>query len=270
MGRSKFHKVPPVNPTHADLRAAVRRFAHAVATVFGSAGSATWECESNAILRGLVGGAGSQYLGTPKAELHFRWAGFVQADAEVLNQLLMGNHESLGHMRDTYREARRIAECLRSTRDSEDAVRVVADYLEEFRETVWCAPVHPKSGPVARVTGLRVVPNTSPVRYAVDALSPPKTWWLALRRAADRLRTVGGSFPLVLNDLQKDILAALDGRAMSQAALESHLEKDRRQLHRPTGLGDLRARGLVRLQRGVGYYRPDRPPPELVPLALGA
>lgn len=256
-------QAPPVDPTHKDLRAEVGRFIDAVEKVFGCTGSATWECESNALLRALVGRAKSQYLGTPKAELHFRWAGFTLADAEVLNQVLMGTHESLGHLRDAYREARRIAECLRSTRESEDVVRVVADYLEEFRETVWCAPFHPKSGPVVRVTGLQVIPNTSPVRYSVDAVGPSHQWLSALNRAANRLSKLNTPDEFVPTPLQRAILEALDGSAMKQAALERALKTNRRVLHRPTGLIDLFDSGRVCKHRRLGYYRPDRPPSEL-------
>jgi hypothetical protein len=74
-------------------------------------------------------------------------------------------------------------------------------------------------------------------------------------------RTEPGFVP---TPVQAAILKVLDGRALRQAELERETGYDRRQLQRETGLGRLRGRGMVRLNRRIGFYRPDAPPPGFV------
>jgi len=67
-----------------------------------------------------------------------------------------------------------------------------------------------------------------------------------------------------LRPLQKQILVALDGRAMKKMELAKAVcgsEDYGNYLYRPGGLMELREKGLVDLKRGVGFFRPDRPPP---------
>jgi hypothetical protein len=68
----------------------------------------------------------------------------------------------------------------------------------------------------------------------------------------------------LFTDLQKAILEALDGTALTQSKLEDVTKVDRGQLQRENGLKGLMKRGLVKNQRAgrVGYYRPDAPPPD--------
>jgi hypothetical protein len=62
------------------------------------------------------------------------------------------------------------------------------------------------------------------------------------------------------NRLQRLILAALEGEALSKNVLRQVVGK---RIFGKHGLGLLRKRGLVRFHQRYGYYRPDRPPPEL-------
>lgn len=66
-----------------------------------------------------------------------------------------------------------------------------------------------------------------------------------------------------LTPLQRDILKALNGRALKTEALAKEVcgGEDRR-LYKPGGLKELRAAGRVAHKSGVGHYRPDRPPAE--------
>jgi hypothetical protein len=71
---------------------------------------------------------------------------------------------------------------------------------------------------------------------------------------------------VVLTPFQKVILKALDGKALTLIRLEAATGLDRARLFRPNALKGLRLPmlDLVRSQRGVGYYRPDAPPPDTV------
>lgn len=68
----------------------------------------------------------------------------------------------------------------------------------------------------------------------------------------------------ILNEFQKKVLELLDGKALTGKELATALGPD----EDPTGLDkkglkELKNVGRVRNQRGVGYYRPDRPPEKL-------
>jgi hypothetical protein len=77
-------------------------------------------------------------------------------------------------------------------------------------------------------------------------------------RHPDRSRVV----PFVPTPLQKEILMALDGKALTQSKLEEATKTDRAQLQRKNGLKGLISSGrVVHGGRGVGYFRPDAPPP---------
>ncbi|HOP78675.1 MAG TPA: hypothetical protein PLD05_14385 [Thermogutta sp.] len=68
--------------------------------------------------------------------------------------------------------------------------------------------------------------------------------------------------PLVLTALQKEILKALDRRALKKEDLADRLKIDPARLYRPGGIKELIAQALVAHKWMVGYYRPDRPPAE--------
>lgn len=66
---------------------------------------------------------------------------------------------------------------------------------------------------------------------------------------------------IILTELQRRILACLERRAMTTDKLSAELGCDRRTMHKPGGINELRNRGQVRNNRQVGgYYRPDSPP----------
>jgi hypothetical protein len=68
----------------------------------------------------------------------------------------------------------------------------------------------------------------------------------------------------VPTDLQADVLAALEGKALHADDLAGAVRCDRRRLYRhPGGLRELRQQGLVDLHPRAGYYRPDAPPARL-------
>ena len=69
---------------------------------------------------------------------------------------------------------------------------------------------------------------------------------------------------LLLHPFQESILKALDGRALNKAALAREVcgrEDYGNLLYRPKGLKGLRDLELVKHKRGIGFYRPDSPPP---------
>jgi hypothetical protein len=69
----------------------------------------------------------------------------------------------------------------------------------------------------------------------------------------------------VPTQLQREILAALNGQALRTDELLAAVDCPRSQLFkRPTGgLQELRDRGLVAHHDNLGYYRVDSPPPEI-------
>jgi hypothetical protein len=67
-----------------------------------------------------------------------------------------------------------------------------------------------------------------------------------------------------LNELQGDILEALEWKAFNTERLAEAVGVSPRSLFRkPGGVGELQERGLVRNNRRVGYWRPDTPPDDL-------
>jgi hypothetical protein len=64
--------------------------------------------------------------------------------------------------------------------------------------------------------------------------------------------------------LQEAILKALSGIVMQTRALAIACKCDEPRLFKPGGIKDLTDAGLVEHKDGVGYYRPDKPPPNAV------
>lgn len=76
------------------------------------------------------------------------------------------------------------------------------------------------------------------------------------------------SGPLVMTFLQKNIMKVLKGRALTKRQLAAETcggKENGILLYRKDELKELRDAHLVKHKRGVGYYRPDVPPPDLVP-----
>jgi hypothetical protein len=72
---------------------------------------------------------------------------------------------------------------------------------------------------------------------------------------------------LILTPLQSSILRSLDRKALKKEKLAEACElKDGSRLYRQGGIHELRDAGLVAHRDGVGYYRPDAPPPNAVQL----
>lgn len=66
--------------------------------------------------------------------------------------------------------------------------------------------------------------------------------------------------PFLPKHYQRRILAALDGVALHKLPLAAEVG-DR--LYKPNGIRELMEHQMVRKDERYGYYRPDRPPPEL-------
>jgi hypothetical protein len=94
----------------------------------------------------------------------------------------------------------------------------------------------------------------------------------ALRERTQALATVAKLLMYVpeaegRTPLQRQVLGALDGRALTKEALANYLNCDPVTLYRPGGIKELMEAGRVQNSRIVGgYYRPDRPPPAQNPL----
>jgi hypothetical protein len=75
--------------------------------------------------------------------------------------------------------------------------------------------------------------------------------------------------PFVPDIIQKEILKALDGKAMRTTKL-GEIVGDVSRLYKPRsrGIKELERRGLVAYHSNLGYYRPDRPPKELSEVLL--
>jgi hypothetical protein len=64
-------------------------------------------------------------------------------------------------------------------------------------------------------------------------------------------------------ELQGDILEALEWKALNADGLSEAVGVSRRYLYRkPGGIGELIEQSMVRVESGVGYWRPDMPPPK--------
>lgn len=65
----------------------------------------------------------------------------------------------------------------------------------------------------------------------------------------------------VLTTVQRNILAALDGKALTLDALEAATRHSRSTIYAKGGISELRDAGLVDNDRRIGgFFRPDRPP----------
>jgi len=115
-----------------------------------------------------------------------------------------------------------------------------------------------------------------------EVLVPTRDWWpvelglfrLRQRLAARPLReSAAGVTPAGGNATkpameqfvptmdQREILEALEDNGLTKVQLAHKIEVSESQLYRPGYLKELLDLGLVKNKRGVGYYRPDAPPP---------
>lgn len=85
----------------------------------------------------------------------------------------------------------------------------------------------------------------------------------ALKSEVERERLLRAPEPVRLSERQKCIMEALDGAALTADKLAEVTGYSRRSLFKSPGLNELRELGLVRNLDGFGYFRPDRPPPEV-------
>jgi hypothetical protein len=70
---------------------------------------------------------------------------------------------------------------------------------------------------------------------------------------------------MVLHPLQQAILAALDGQALKKQPLANKVcAGEGTRLYKQNGIKELIKAGLVAHAYGIGYYRPNAPPPGLI------
>ncbi len=120
--------------------------------------------------------------------------------------------------------------------------------------------------------GVRASSGTSRLFEAIFGLikkqledAPPV---LARVAGAETTATASQGKLFVPVTIQADILDALQGRAMKKSDLaEEVCGGDGTRLYRKHGIKELITLGLVKHQHGVGYYRPDRPPPDAINLS---
>ena len=68
--------------------------------------------------------------------------------------------------------------------------------------------------------------------------------------------------PFVAGPLQQRILTALDGKSLTMDGLAGKVsEGDSSRLYKKNGIKELRTLGKVKHKTGLGFYRPDKPPP---------
>lgn len=100
----------------------------------------------------------------------------------------------------------------------------------------------------------------------VDSLAVPDEFIRELQGVPDN-ESVAGKDPFVPRWFQLNILAALNDCALKKDQLAEAVcggKENARRLYHPHGLKELRKEGLVKHEEGVGFYRPDRPPPEAI------
>ena len=70
--------------------------------------------------------------------------------------------------------------------------------------------------------------------------------------------------PFVFTERQRAVFEALDGRALRLNELEVKSGYTRGQLYRKGEMEELEVRGIMKLHPRLGFYRPDRPPSEIL------
>jgi len=87
-----------------------------------------------------------------------------------------------------------------------------------------------------------------------------------LKGGFEKLDGLAAPAPFVPTPIQSAILEALNGKALKVEALVDAIGYEPQRLYKPGkdkpgGIHELKARGLVVHKHGVGYFRPDAPPP---------
>ncbi len=85
----------------------------------------------------------------------------------------------------------------------------------------------------------------------------------ALESEVEHERLLRAPEPVRLSERQKCILEALDGAALTGDQLADKTGYSKRTLFKSPGLNELKKLSLVRNLDGFGYFRPDKPPPEV-------
>ncbi len=132
------------------------------------------------------------------------------------------------------------------------------DYKEAYQRSINCTGLDPE----------RIIENWERAKIGILELLPSE--WrrdfnhidsrIARERAALNRAKQSDSF--VPNDFQRDILKALEGRALNKQALANEVcNGEGSRLYRRGGIKELKAAGKVCHKPRLGYYRPDAPPP---------
>ncbi len=106
-------------------------------------------------------------------------------------------------------------------------------------------------------------PHYRPTFFELKIVRPA---FLERRRKIKERGLAGQSVrPFVCNDFQRQILDALDGKAMTKEELAFQIcGGEGSRLYKTGGIKELMAVGKVANKRGLGYFRPDSPPPDNV------
>jgi hypothetical protein len=157
----------------------------------------------------------------------------------------------------------------------DDAEELNPKWVRAYHERRWLDRALAQIEPLARKHGLDTRPLLWFSRYIVGA----ETLNAADKRAIlDLISLLGGAVrrdveqvklpknpptgPFIPSPLQQAILEALDGVALKKAPLaDKACGGEGTRLYRKHGINELKAKGLVDHKNGVGYYRPDSPPP---------
>jgi hypothetical protein len=120
--------------------------------------------------------------------------------------------------------------------------------------------------------GARLPVSWADIKQRGQTLVSPQLWpdaeWLRLRLEAEvqaRLAASGiGKLdqPFIPTPHQRKVLKLLNGKALKLAQIEQLTGIDATTLSKRV-LGELKKQDLVRHSARIGYYRPDKPPPDL-------
>lgn len=166
--------------------------------------------------------------------------------------LLLEQVPHLGELARVLQRSRRLAR--RIYKSSPTTTAAVIGHLEMLLTHPWTA--RNDNSPASRYELDSIGGGTLRV---VCATPPPSEW---LNSLVNDVEIASALSRFVPNDVQNAILKALDGRALRQADLAEATGIDPSQLHRD-GLRELKKLRLILHHRRLGYFDPNRPPPQL-------
>lgn len=163
----------------------------------------------------------------------------------------------------------RLSRCLYDLAEEAKAKQNLESVIARINEP-WAQMLATDDDDEYRTNFRRILSQASPwVQRAAAANRPISVLMIVselTRELADAYLTSEGTTPpneaFIPTNLQAAILKALTNRNLTKQplALEVCCGEGSR-LYKPGGIKELKERGMVKNKRGVGYYRPDAPPP---------